>query len=204
MRQRAVIDKGLIVALAFGLALVVPTGASFGQSPLADDSTNDPVWTQKPVRVDRKKQNYQRLPAKIMIVERQTVIDVPRRVVVVDSASFAFDGIRYQIANIKPIALKRICRGGDGHRWTCGRQGALFLGKLVRGKRMFCEITAAAGPAKVIGCTVGIHDLAGEIVTNGYGQASGDAALIDLQAKAIAKKSGIWDNPACVSNFEAC
>ncbi len=164
----------------------------------------DNVWVSDPVRIDRSKQTYQRLPSRIVIEQRQTGLDVPIRISVIDSGSFSFDATTYRVKGIIPIGLKRVCHGAEGHRWTCGRMAALFLGNMVRGKRLNCDVAPKIKTTVTIDCIAGTKNIAREIVAKGFGRSNGDKELKILERKAIKDKAGIWENPACVSMFETC
>lgn len=164
-----------------------------------------PLWTQQPTRIDRSKQHYERLPALTVAKDSRQWLVVPSRIKVLDSASFAIGEQRYQIANIRPVKPGRLCQAIEGGRWACGRIASIFLGNLVRNKRLLCNIREAGKISMLSNCTAGARDLATDIVVNGYGMAAGDKALLAAQADAQkARSKGLWRNPLCDTNFDGC
>lgn len=192
------------IAFTLGWLLVLPAASAWCQELEQDDPLRLPLWTDRPVKVDPAGQNYERLPALVVKEERPTGVSVPHRIRMVDSASFSFEGLTYRMAGVQPIAIRRICHGSNGHRWTCGRMAALFLGNLVRGKRLHCNVLDQVKDTTVADCNVGTRNLAEEIVKMGYGRALGNEALITVESDAIRQKKGLWENPACLSSFETC
>jgi hypothetical protein len=165
----------------------------------------DQIWTTKPTHINRDKQHFERLPAKAVAKETRSWLVVPERIKVLDSASFSFgDGI-YVIANVRPVRPKRLCQAVEGGRWTCGRMASIFLGNLVRGKRLLCDLEQAGKKVLLRRCVIGSRDVASAIISHGYGRAEGDNALaaIEDQAKKAAAK-GLWRNPKCATDFDNC
>lgn len=81
---------------------------------------------------------------------------------------------------------------------------SIFLGNMVRGKRLNCDAASKPGKTVIIDCIAGTRNIAREIVAKGFGRSTGDGELKILELKAIKEKAGIWDNPACMSTFETC
>ena len=168
-------------------------------------SQEDPIWTVKPTRIDRSRQHYERLPALKAERDSRTWLIVPERIKVIDSTSFAVGQQVYQIANLKPVKSKRICKAVDGGRWACGRMASIFLGNLVRGKRLLCDIEQTGKKLLLDHCVIGTRDVAQTIIANGYGAAGEDATLRAVQDEAQkTRRKGLWRNPECVENFEGC
>lgn len=167
--------------------------------------TDVPLWTTEPTRIDPAKQHYERLPAKQATRDSRVWLLVPQRIKVLDSTSFSFGDGTYKIAHLRPIAPKRLCAAVEGGRWPCGRMAAIFLGNLVRGKRLLCDIAQSGKTAVLSHCAVGQRDVASAIVGQGYAMATGDAALLEMQGEAqkLAAK-GLWRNPKCATAFDTC
>jgi len=164
-----------------------------------------PLWTQHPTRIDRSKQPYERLPARPVAKDSRVWLLVPPRIKVLDSATFAIGEQQYQLANIRPVKPGRLCQAIEGGRWACGRIASIFLGNLVRNKRLLCDIGQAGKKLILSNCTVGARDLATDIVTNGYGMAEADKVLLAAQTDAQkARRKGLWRNPLCDTNFDTC
>jgi endonuclease YncB( thermonuclease family) len=164
-----------------------------------------PLWTEHPTRIDRSKQRYERLPAVKIARDSRLWLVVPPRIKVLDSASFAIGDQQYQLANIRPVKPGRLCQAIEGGRWPCGRISSIFLGNLVRNKRLLCDISQSRKKLMLSNCTAGARDIATDIVTNGYGMAEVDKVLLAAQADAQKLHSkGLWRNPLCVSDFDKC
>jgi endonuclease YncB( thermonuclease family) len=162
------------------------------------------LWPQHPVRIDRSKQHYERLPAAQQAIDTRVWINIPARIKVLDSARFSFEGKLYRIANVHPVALKRICRDREAGRWPCGRLAGIFLGNLVRGKRLLCDVVAGDKETVLGRCQSGLRNIAAEIVAKGFGRADGDDALTSTEELARSKQVGLWRNPDCVADFDHC
>ena len=191
-----------MTAVRFTLVLALICSAT---SPATAQDGEAPLWTTEPTRIDRTRQHYERLPAKVQVRDSRVWLLVPDRIKVLDSTSFSFGDGTYKIAHLRPIAPKRLCQAAEGGRWPCGRMASIFLGNLVRGKRLLCDIAQAGKTAVLSQCVVGQRDVAAAIVTQGYAMAIEDTALLETQGQAqkLAAK-GLWRNPKCVIAFDAC
>lgn len=174
-----------------------------GAEPLTDTG-GDVLWTDRPVKVDRGKQTFERLPSLVVIDTHKAGLDVPQFFKMIDSATFAFANQAYRIRNILPIRSGRICKASDGHRWACGRMSMVFLGRMIRGRRLYCDTPTPEGNLLLIDCKIGNRNIAEEIIARGFGHATGNETLIEIERKAIAAKAGIWENEACAENFRGC
>lgn len=187
-----------IARIAIPLLLVAMSAA-------AGHGEDAPLWTEFPTRIDRSKQHYERLPAVKIAKDSRLWLVVPSRIQVIDSASFAIGEQQYQIANIRPVKPARICQAIEGGRWPCGRIASIFLGNMVRSKRLLCNISQAGKKLMLDNCTAGTRDIAAAIVTNGYGMAEVDKALLAIQSDAQkARSKGLWRNPLCDTDFDKC
>lgn len=166
---------------------------------------DDAIWTTQPTRIDRNKQHFERLPAKVVPRDSRVWIVVPQRIKVLDSRSFSVGDVVYQIDHIRPVKNKRLCKAIEGGRWACGRMASIFLGNLVRGKRLLCDVAQDEKRMKLSHCLIGSRDVASAIVSQGYGMAMNDETLLSVQAaaqKTAAK--GLWRNPQCAVDFDNC
>ena len=185
-----------------GLSLfVILSAASSARAQQGDE----PLWTSQPTRIDRTKQNYERMPAKVVPRDSRVWVVVPQRIKVLDSRSFSAGDIVYEIDHIRPVKAKRLCQAIEGGRWACGRMASILLGNLVRGKRLLCDVIQGAKKMTLSHCVIGSRDVASQIVSHGYGLALNDAALLSVQADAqkLAAK-GLWRNPKCAVDFDNC
>jgi len=158
------------MAHALSLPLAIPVCVAIVSCVAAAHAEDDVLWPQKPVRIDRSKQHYERLPALQESIDRRTWLVVPSRITINDSAAFTFDGTTYRIGNIHPISTKRMCTNPDGTKWTCGRMAAILLNNLVRGKRLLCNRTEAGKVTVLSDCQSGTKRVAAEIIERGLGR----------------------------------
>ena len=192
----------MVVMRALLLPLVI---AALGVAPPAHAQQGDSIWTTQPTRIDRSKQAYERLPARTVTRDSRIWLAVPERIKVLDSTRFTFNDTVYEIARLRPVRAKRICQAIEGGRWACGRMASIFLGNLVRGKRMLCDVAQGETKTVLDNCVIGSRDVAAAIVSQGYGLAVDGAALLAKQAEAQrAAEKGLWRNPACAADFDGC
>lgn len=192
----------MVVMRAFLLSLIV---LSLGVAPPARAQQDDSIWTTQPTRIDRTKQAYERLPARTVARDTRIWLAVPERIKVLDSTSFSFNDTVYEIARLRPVRAKRLCRAIEGGRWACGRMASIFLGNMVRGKRLLCDVTQGAKKVSLDNCVIGSRDVAAAIVSQGYGLALDGVTLLATQAEAKkAAEKGLWRNPECAADFDGC
>ncbi|MGV3551468.1 thermonuclease family protein [Rhizobium sp.] len=173
--------------------------------PASGQESDSPIWTTQPTHIDRSKQTYERLPAKVAVRDTRIWIVVPERIRVLDSRSFSVGDTTYELAHIRPVKAKRLCQAVEGGRWNCGRMASIFLGNLVRGKRLLCDVTQQSKRVALANCVIGTRDVAAAIVAQGYGKAENDPTLLSTQADAqkLGAK-GLWRNPTCTLDFDRC
>lgn len=168
------------------------------------DAGDDVLWTGHPVKVDRSKQTYQRLPANQQPIDTRIWLSVPDRIRLIDSASFSIGAKVYRIAGIHPVTMSRMCRDVEAGRWSCGRLAGILLGNLVRSTRLLCEVAPSTSETVLKRCQSRSKDVAREIIAAGFGRADGDSTLESVEALARTNKAGLWRNPACLADFDHC
>lgn len=190
------VSRALVSILACVHLVVLSAGSASAE--------DDVLWPQHPVRIDRSKQHYERLPALEQNIDARVWLMVPDRIKVLDSAHFSFGGKTYRIAQVRPVGLGRICRDVEAGRWPCGRMAAILLGNLVRSRRLLCDVVASDKETILSRCQSGTKDVASEIVGNGFGRADSDGTLDSTEQLARTKRSGLWRNPDCLVDFDHC
>lgn len=189
--------------LARGVAsLLIGCCSGLPEAGLAQ--SDDALWTQKPVRIDRSKQHFERLPAVQHEIDTRSWIIVPDRIKVLDSTSFSFGGRTYRIGGVHAVPMKRLCRDKDAGRWACGRMATIFLGNLVRSKHLLCHAAPGRIETVLSDCQLGSRDPADEILAAGFGRADDTGKLQEAEQAAQAKQAGLWRNPACLADFDGC
>ncbi|MCB1445107.1 MAG: hypothetical protein KDJ87_04690 [Rhizobiaceae bacterium] len=187
------------------LSLLLPLLAGLLSPQARAQEDDSAIWTTRPTRIDRAKQHYERIPARQVARDSRVWVVVPERFKVLDSASFRIGKDVYRIAGVRPVAPKRLCQAVEGGRWACGRMASIFLGNLIRGKRLLCDATEAEEGTVLSHCVVGSRDIAAAIVSQGYGMAQDDPALLAIQAEAQKNAAkGLWRNPECAADFNGC
>lgn len=184
----------IVQAIATLLLCVTSTlcahAAGLQSGPLSDE----PIWTDKPVRVDRKTQALERVAA-----ERKTpplVLRPTTRVKVTDSASFEQDGRFYILTDAVGVHPKQLCRGADQGLIACGQQARIYFRRLIANKMLTCREDFRIGPASYVACTVAEADLATTLVSKGAAWAA-TPRLMDRQKAAMTAGIGIWIDAEC-------
>lgn len=183
-----------------GLVLPVFMAAVLGMSAQA---TDEPIWTTKPVRIDRSKQDYERLPSRnqeqLKVEQERFLLRLPQQISMKDSGTFLARGKKYVLTGIVPIPLEKVCASQVGSHWRCGRSAAMFSGKLLRGQLLQCaKATREGDVTSLTGCKIGGRGVEVEIVANGQGFAiKADLLLQQTMGAARANRTGVWRDKAC-------
>lgn len=156
--------------------------------------SNDPIWTDKPVRIDRKAQPYERVTVERKILP--LTLHPTARVTVFDSASFQDGGRLYVLTDAVAVNPKQLCRGVSGHIAACGQQARLFLKRLIANRALACQENFHTGGASFITCNVGEADLAETLVSKGAAWAA-TPRMTAVQQNAMTQTLGIWIDAAC-------
>lgn len=178
------------IAAVLFLSGTAAQAAGLQSGPVSDD----PIWTDKPVRIDRKTQSYERVKVDRKIPP--VTLKPTTRVTVFDSSSFREGGHLYVLADAVAVNPKRLCRGDDGHIAACGQQARLFLKRLITNRALACREHFRAGDAVFVSCRAGESDLAETLVDKGAAWAA-TPRLAAAQQRAMAAKTGIWIDTGC-------
>lgn len=161
------------------------------QSGLLPD---EPVWTEKPVRIDRKKQTFERIE-----VERKVLPLILRpsiRVKVYDGASFEENGRFYVLTDAIAVNPKQLCRSNDQRLILCGQQARIYFRRLIANQTLTCIEDFRLGSTSFVKCAVSEVDLAQTLVSKGAAWAAAPN-LMDRQKTAVLQKAGIWLDAEC-------
>jgi len=153
-----------------------------------------PIWTDRPVRVDRKQQAYERLAVEPVMTPLR--LSIGSRVTVFDSASFREKDRFHVLTGAVAVDPKRFCRGADGAIAVCGQQARLALRRLIANRTLICQEDVRIGAVSFLTCTVGGKDIAETLIAKGAAWAATpryDAA----QQEAMRAKAGIWIDDEC-------
>lgn len=154
----------------------------------------EPIWTDKPVRIDRKAQTYERVA-----VERRVAplrLRITPYVTVFDSASFREGGRIYVLTGAVAVDPKRLCRGAGGRISACGQQARLYLKRLITNRSLACREDHRERAFSFVTCTLDDKDIATTLVEKGAAWAA-IPALAARQADAVSRAAGIWTDAEC-------
>lgn len=105
-------------------------------------------------------------------------------------------GTLVKLAGIDAPQPAQPCLKSNGRRWNCAAAATSALRRLVRGKRVSCELSAAAvtGAPAVAHCRAADLDLAAELVGKGYvfAATAGSVDYASNEEQAREAKIGIW------------
>ncbi len=157
-------------------------------------TSDDPIWTDRPVRVDRKTQGYERLAVEPIVLPLRLHPTV--RVTVFDSASFEDRGRLYILTDAVPVDPKRLCRDAAGTIAVCGQQARIALKRLIAGRSLTCKEDIRFAGVSFLTCAAGGRDIAETLVARGAASAA-TPRLAGPQRDAMREKAGIWIDAAC-------
>ncbi|HEV7248270.1 MAG TPA: hypothetical protein VGN93_14920 [Shinella sp.] len=157
-------------------------------------ASDDPIWTDKPVRVDRRKQTYERLAVEHVMTPLR--IAISSRVTVLDSTSFREGDRLYVLTNAVAVEAKRFCRGEGGAIAVCGQKARIALRSLIANRTLFCQQDFRIGPAAFLTCTVRGKDIAETLIAAGAAWAATPEGVA-TQQRAMQQKAGIWIDADC-------
>lgn len=178
------------------LVSVLNTPIMAGASPPFEYSgDSDAIWTDRPVRIDRSTQNYERLPGP---ADRYfSGFRVTSRARFVDGMSFAVGDRVYLVRDVVAPEPKKLCKADDGRRFVCGAQARALLRSLIFGRYIECSVEAPGRYLRLLDCRVGTENVAERLITSGFARAVTGGGLESLQQKAILLRSGLWADPRC-------
>ena len=154
----------------------------------------DGIWTDRPTRIDRSSQTYERIPG---IDQRYTLLlKIGGDVRFADGASFERDGIVYLVAGVSAPSPDQLCRTDDGRRFVCGARSRAFLRKTTFGHYLECTPIRLGRYLKLIDCRLGARALSEILVSSGHVR-SVSSKFDALEDRAMAQRSGLWADPAC-------
>lgn len=114
------------------------------------------------------------------------------RVVVRDAATLEADDLTIRFAGIVPIEGERSCTDENGQVWPCGRAAAAALRMLIRHRAVDCTVVSESADGIVGTCSVGLQNLNGWLVEQGWAEADTGAGYGEEADAARAGKRGIY------------
>lgn len=113
----------------------------------------------------------------------------------IDGGLIRVDGVAFQLAGIAQPEAGRMCRRLDGLAVACADRAHSYLQLLIKGRPVSCErAPEASGGTAEATCRVGEHDVAEQLVRQGWARAGDRPEERFLLAEASAKrqKLGMW------------
>ncbi len=182
----------------YGIALAACLAAS-GPAISQSATSDGPVWTDRPVRIDRDSQNFERIgPAPAAApapaeADRFTLRFTSRSAVtVLDSVTFEAQGIRYRLSGLEPVDANRICRRGTGERWACGLRARASLSGLLRSEGVRCAPAGRVDDVEVVECRRLGRDVGEVQVRGGHALVADGGPYAEKEAAAKAASEGVW------------
>jgi endonuclease YncB( thermonuclease family) len=173
-----------------------------GPAAAAGLVTADPLpWTDKPLRIDRQGQSYQRVPADAPSAQDEAKFPIKiskeTRLSVQDSGSFKLQGKPYRLASVAAVEPSKLCAYADGARWACGVRAKAALSRLIREGQAECGQRTTDGEVGVVECRRRGQDIARQLVSSGFAVAAeGDPRYLADEQAARQGKAGIWARSA--------
>ncbi|CDN94014.1 hypothetical protein [Agrobacterium tumefaciens] len=157
-----------VATLLFQITLVVSLGvagiriaslvngeAGYATAGLA--ANTEMLWTTSPVRVDPRRQNYERIPTPPDLYPLKMHAD--QRLRVVASNRFTFKGQEFRLAGVEEVDRNRVCTGSDGRRYACGLNAFKALENRLRGRYLECRVVEEGAAARSIECRINGQDV---------------------------------------------
>ena len=188
-----------MMTACLSVCTVYGAGSAFGA-----DAGDERLWTDRPVRIDRALQTYERLPPRNHYPRLPDRIVIGERPDVLDGASFRVDGEIYLFRHISAPPPMALCMGQGGRRWTCGRQSMLQLRMTLVGQTLRCAAQPVANGVSLVDCRSASGDPELIQVTQGLVIANSDRALLEKQDQLRLTHKGLWANDDCRADFRNC
>jgi endonuclease YncB( thermonuclease family) len=169
--------------------------------------SSDVLWSDAPKRVDKQKQELERLPStnakQAEAKPERYPLHLKRTLpyIVIDSVTFTQEGKKYRLADLDPVPAARTCKNPDGLRWACGLKSRVALSRLLRAKPIRCAPLGEKDGFVLVECVRNEKDLGGQMAAAGYAvMAAGKDRYRAEVDEARSKKSGIWAEATTASN----
>ncbi|QRM53418.1 hypothetical protein [Sinorhizobium sp. BG8] len=175
------------------VSLVLPV-AAMGAGLPDGLLSGEQLWTDRPVRIDRAKQTFERIE-----IERPVLplsLDIPSRVIVFDSTSFLHEGRIYVLNGGIAVGPRRLCHDEAQRVFTCGQQARLYLKRLIATRTLQCRELYRVAIAHFVDCYIGGRDLSEILVAKGAAWAA-TRSLQNAQRQSMNEGRGIWTDTEC-------
>ncbi len=150
VRQIAILLFQIVLAIGLGISGIRIASLVNGEAtsaPAGLAANTELLWTTSPVRVDTRRQNYERIPTPPDLYPLKMHAD--QRLRVISSSRFTFKGEEFRLAGVEEIERNRICSGSDGRRYACGLNAFKALQNRLRGRYLECRVVEASSPSSL-------------------------------------------------------
>lgn len=97
------------------------------------------IWSSVPVRIERERQTFERLPTPPDPFPFKFRADGQFRAL--NSHQFKYKGAVYTLVGAPVIPRKAVCRKADGRRYACGLNAFRSLDSAMRGRFVECRLS---------------------------------------------------------------
>jgi len=191
MTTSMIIGLSVLAALGAGVAFAAETG-------------DERLWTDRPVRIDRALQTYERLPPRNFYPRLPDRVFVGERPDILDGASFRVGGRIYLFRHISAPPPGALCKGRGGRLWTCGRQSMLRLRAALVGQTLRCAAEPVALGVSLVACNNAAGNPELTQVVEGLVIANSGRALLEKQDQTKQARKGLWSNGECRDGIRHC
>ncbi len=110
------------------------------------------------------------------------------RIVVEDAGTLRSGDATIRLAGIAPVPGDKTCTDAAGHDWPCGRIAAGALRMLIRNRAIDCSVVEKTSDGIAATCSVGLQDLNGWLVEQGWAEDAGGGYGTQAEAARAAKR----------------
>ena len=191
-------------AMLLATLSIVPLHPALAQST---GKSGETLWSDAPKRVDRQKQELERLPGTNALETEAKAERYPLHLkralpyIVIDSVSFTQEGKKYRLADLDPVPAGKTCKNADGSRWACGLKSRVALSRLLRAKPIRCAPLGEKDGFVLVECVRNEKDLGGMLAAAGYAvMSAGKDRYRAEEDEARQKKTGVWAEATVAGN----
>lgn len=167
-----------IAALAAQIALVICIGflaVSVASVLSAPDTASRPaldihagggIWTTEPVKVNRDRQDFVRLPTppdpypmKFRAGGDPVKSRAGSAVRVLANNLIEVEGQKLRLAGVEAVARNAVCTAENGRRFACGLNAYKALENALRGKLVECRVVGEEADERTVECRINGKDL---------------------------------------------
>ncbi|MFK3777796.1 thermonuclease family protein [Agrobacterium sp. NPDC089420] len=151
VRQIAILLFQIVLVTGLGIAGIRIASFLNGEDGYATAglaANTEMLWTTSPVKIDVRRQNYERIPTPPDPYPLKMHAD--QRLRVIASNRFTFKSQQFRLVGVEDIDRNRVCTGADGRRYACGLNAFKALENRLRGKYLECRAAGEGGGDSVL------------------------------------------------------